>query len=301
MHLMPARWRRRALIVLIAGLASVGIDAATAAETPVARGSYLVNTILACGNCHSPRDNAGAAIADRAFSGGLTISTPAFTATAPNITQDRDTGIGDWTDAEIKRALLEGTRPDHGELAGAPLAAAMPAGFYKALLPADLDAIVAYLRTVKPIKNRVPPPIYTAPVRRQPYPEAEAGFANADFTNPVRRGAYLVTIGHCMECHSAWSAGRSDFVNGLGHGGRPFGPTLVHGLGADWHGVVAPNITGASAAGLGTWSDAEIDNAIRHGIARDGHRLLQPMAFVFYAGLRDGDVADIIAYLRTLR
>ncbi len=300
MRLTPARWRRRALMILIVGLAGAGLQTAAAAEAPETRGAYLVNTILACGNCHSPRDSAGAVIADRSLSGGLTISTPAFTATAPNITQDRDTGIGDWTDAEIKRALLEGMRPNHGQLPGVPLAAAMPAGFYKALLPADVDAIVAYLRTVKPIKNEVPSPTYAAPVHREPYPEAEAGFGSADFTDPVRRGAYLVTIGHCMECHSAWSAGRSDFENGLGHGGRPFGPTLVHGLGADWHGAVAPNITGASAEGLGGWSDAEIENAIRHGIARDGHRLTPPMAFAFYAGLRDRDVADIIAYLRTL-
>jgi mono/diheme cytochrome c family protein len=297
---MPARRYRRARLAVIIFLVSAGLDAAFA-ETSVDRGSYLVNTIMACGNCHSPRDDAGAVIPDRALSGGLTISTPAFTATAANITSDRDTGIGDWTDAEIKRALLEGVRPDHGRLPGVPLAAVMPVGFYKALLPDDLDAIVAYLRTVKPVKNLVPPPTYMTAVHRQPYPEAEAGFRAADFTDPARRGAYLVTIGHCMECHSSWSAGRSDYQNGLGRGGRPFGPTLIKGLGADWPGAVAANITSDSAVGLGDWSDVEIDNAIRHGIARDGHRLKPPMAFAFYAGLHDGDVADIIAYLRTLR
>src|SRR3569833_3567497 len=201
---MPARWRCRARLILIIGLVGAGLGAAALAETPVKRGSYLVNTIMACGNCHSPRDKGGALIADRALSGGLTISTPAFIATAPNITPDRDTGIGDWTDAEIKRALLEGIRPDHGRLPGGPLAAVMPVGFYKALLPADLDAIVAYLRTGKPVTNVVPQPSYTAAVRREPYQEAEVGFAGTDFTDPVRRGAYLVTIGHCMECHSTW-------------------------------------------------------------------------------------------------
>ncbi|MET0677219.1 MAG: cytochrome c [Bradyrhizobium sp.] len=296
---MSAR-RQFAWLIVIICLLSVRPDAVSA-ETPVARGSYLVNTIMACGNCHSPRDGKGNLIAGRALSGGLTISTPAFTATAPNITPDRDSGIGDWTDAEIKRALLEGIRPDHGRLPGVPLAAVMPVGFYKALLPADLDAIVAYLRTVPPVNNEVPQPSYAAAVHREPYPEAEAGFAGADFTDPVRRGAYLVTIGHCMECHSAWSNGRSDYQTGLGRGGRPFPPALIQGLGADWHGAAAPNITSDSTAGLGGWSDAEIENAIRHGVARDGRRLKPPMAFAFYAGLRDGDVADIIAYLRTLR
>jgi mono/diheme cytochrome c family protein len=297
---MPARWRCHARLALIIGLFCAGPDAAALAETPVARGSYLVNTIMACGNCHSPRDKEGAPIADRALSGGLTISTPAFIATAPNITPDRDTGIGDWTDADIKRALLEGVRPDHGRLPGVPLAAVMPVGFYRALLPSDLDAIIAYLRTVKPVKNLVPQPSYAAAVHREPYPDAEVGFAGADFTDPVRRGAYLVTIGHCMECHSTWSAGRSDYQNGLGRGGRPFPPALIQGLGADWHGATAANIT-SSPLGLGGWSDAEIASAIRHGIARDGRHLTPPMAFAFYAGLHDADVADIIAYLRMLR
>jgi hypothetical protein len=84
------------------------------AETPAERGDYLVNTIMACGNCHSPRDVNGKTITEKAFSGGLTFNTPAFVATAPNITPDVDTGIGSWSDAEIKRALVEGMRPDHG-------------------------------------------------------------------------------------------------------------------------------------------------------------------------------------------
>jgi mono/diheme cytochrome c family protein len=151
------------------------------AETPAERGFYLVNTIMACGNCHTPRDAEGKSIAGQAFSGGLTFTTPAFIAKAPNITPDVETGIGSWSDAEIKRALIEGVRPDHGRLAGVPLAAIMPANFYKALLPADLDAIVAYLHTVKPIRNEAPNPVYKAPVRRDAYPDADAGFDRAMF------------------------------------------------------------------------------------------------------------------------
>src|SRR6202163_4497148 len=133
------------------------------AESPAARGGYLVNTIMACGNCHTPRDAGGRTIAGRALSGGLTFATPAFIATAPNITPDAETGIGSWSDAEIKRALVEGTRPDHGRLAGVPLAAIMPANFYKAPLPDDLDAVVAYLRSVTPVHHIVPDPVYKAP------------------------------------------------------------------------------------------------------------------------------------------
>jgi len=269
-----------------------------AAESPAERGGYLVNTIMACGNCHSPRDADGKTIPDKAFSGGLTFVTPAFTATAPNITQDTETGIGSWSDAEIKRALVEGMRPDHGRLAGAPLAAIMLANFYRALLPDDLDAIVAYLRTVKPIRRESSDPVYTAPVRRDAYPDAEAGFTKAMLADPVRHGAYLVTIGHCMECHAAWSRGVSEFKNGLGRGGRAF-PALA-GAPAGTPDSIAPNITSDATLGIGAWSDAEIGRAITHGTARDGRALKPPMAYGYYAGLKQTDLADIIAYLRNV-
>ena len=268
------------------------------AETPAERGNYLVNTIMACGNCHTPRDAEGKSIAGQALSGGLTFTTPAFIAKAPNITPDVETGIGSWSDPEIKRALVEGVRPDHGRLAGVPLAAIMPANFYKALLPGDLDAVVAYLHTVKPVRSEAPDPAYKAPVLRDPYPDADAGFDTTKLTDPVRRGAYLVTIGHCMECHSAWSRGVSDFKTGLGRGGRVFPPR--EGSPPGTPDSVTPNITSDATAGIGGWSDAEIIRAVTQGIARDGHPLKQPMAYDFYAGLKPADLADIVAYLRNV-
>jgi mono/diheme cytochrome c family protein len=277
-----------ALCVLVSGFSNAAV-----AETQIERGSYLVNTIMACGNCHSPRDENGRTIADKAFSGGLTFRTPPFIATASNITPDPETGIGSWSDAEIKRALTEGMRPDRHRLPGVPLAAIMPANFYKALLPEDLDAIVAYLRSLKSIRNEVSDPVYKAPVHRDPYPDAEAGFNRAMFADPVKRGAYLVTIGHCMECHSAWSRGVSDFKTGLGRGGRDFSE-------AGLAGSRASNITSDRTAGIGGWSDQEIARAVTHGVSRDGHMLKPPMAFSYYAGLKDSDLADIIAYLRTV-
>ena len=276
----------------------VAASGARTAESPTARGAYLVDTIMACGNCHTPRDGDGKPIAERALSGGLTFNTPAFVTTAPNITPDKETGIGSWSDAEIKRALIEGSRPDHGRLAGVPLAAIMPANFYKALLPDDLDAIIAYLRSVKPIRNEVPDPVYKVPVRRDPYPDADAGFNKAMLADPVGRGAYLVTIGHCMECHSAWSRGVSDFKAGLGRGGRTFPPREGSPQGAS--GSVAANITSHPTAGIGGWTDAEIARAITHGIGRDGRPLTQPMAYGYYAALKPADLADIVAYLRTV-
>jgi mono/diheme cytochrome c family protein len=279
------------LLLLAAGAAM--------AESPAERGNYLVNTIMACGNCHTPRDAGGRTIADKALSGGdLIFDTPAFIATAPNITPDVETGIGSWSDAEIKRALVEGMRPNHGRLAGVPLAAIMPANFYRALLPEDLDAVVAYLHSIKPIRSEVPGPVYKAPVRRDPYPDAEAGFNKTMFADPVRRGAYLVTIEHCMECHSAWSRGVSDFKTGLGHGGRVFPPR--EGSADGTPASIAANITSDVVAGIGAWSEQEIGRAITHGMARDGRTLKPPMAYGFYAGLKQADLADIIAYLRSV-
>jgi mono/diheme cytochrome c family protein len=276
----------------------LGVLDAAMAESAAERGDYLVNTIMACGNCHSPRDANGQMIKEKAFSGGQTFHTPAFIATAPNITPDRETGIGSWSDAEIKRALVEGMRPDHGRLPGVPLAAIMPVNFYKALLPDDLDAIVAYLHTIKPVRNEVADPVYKAAIRREPYPDAEIGFSKAMFADPVGRGAYLVTIGHCMECHSAWSKGVSDFKTGLGRGGRVFPPH--EGSPEGTPGSTAANITPDVTSGIGAWTDQEIGRAITHGVARDGRPLKPPMAYAYYAGLKQADLGDIIAYLRKL-
>src|SRR5262249_19753316 len=137
-------------------LAALLVMAATAsAQTPVERGKYLVNTIMTCQNCHTPKGERGAPIFERDLSNGLTWDEPPFKVTASNITQDKETGIGSWTDDQIKTALRKGERPN-----GVKLAAIMPSDFYEILTPRDVDAIVAYLRTVKPVKQETPAPVY---------------------------------------------------------------------------------------------------------------------------------------------
>jgi mono/diheme cytochrome c family protein len=287
-------------LALLAGAAITIGTSAGFAETPVERGQYLVNSILACGNCHTPKNANGVPIANRELAGGLSFITPPFEATASNITPDVETGIGKWTDDEIKRAITEGMRPNHGRLAGVPTAAVMAVNFFKALLPQDLDAVVVYLRSVKPVSNPVPDPVYKAPVHHDKYPDAEAGFTEELMRDPVKRGSYLVTIGHCMECHSTRERGVSDYVNGLGKGGRQFGPALVRGFSADWQGSTARNITSHRSAGIGSWSDAEIKRAITQGIRRDGTTLKPPMSYASYAKMTDADLDAIVTYLRTV-
>src|ERR1700735_2905242 len=104
------------------------------ADTPVERGSYLVNTIMTCGNCHSPKGPPDV-VAGKDFSGGLRFTEPPFDVTAGNITPDKDTGIGTWSAADIRKLMLDNTLPNGVQIV------VMPTGFYRILLPSDLDAI----------------------------------------------------------------------------------------------------------------------------------------------------------------
>src|SRR4029078_8829641 len=89
------------------------------AQGDVKRGDYLMNTIMTCANCHSPK-GPPAAVAGKDYSGGLSWDEPPFKVTAPNITPDKDTGMGNYSAADLKKALIDGVRPN-----GVPLAPIM--------------------------------------------------------------------------------------------------------------------------------------------------------------------------------
>jgi mono/diheme cytochrome c family protein len=258
-----------------------------AAQSPVQRGDYLMNTIMTCANCHSPK-GPPAATAGKDYSGGLSWDEPPFKVTAPNITTDKETGIGDWTDAQIKTMILTGRNPK-----GVQEAEVMPTKFYPILTSGDLDSVVAYLRTLKPIKNKVPDPIYKIALPHHVFPGAEKSYAQADLNDKLKRGFYLATIGHCMECHTPFGAsGGQDFANSLGKGGREFpGP---------WGVSKSRNITSHKTAGIGDWTDAEIKTAITQGKRKDGTPLKGPMGYQYYAKMTDADLDAVIAYLRTV-
>ena len=258
------------------------------AQTPVERGGYLVNTIMTCHNCHTPMGMSGPQF-DKALSGGLRFNEPPFDVTASNITPDPETGIGKWSDADIKKSLQDGVRPN-----GVRLAEVMPTGYYKILTPGDLDGIVAYLRSLPPVKNKVPAPVYKMQIPHQVFPGAEKAMSNADLNDKVKRGFYLVTIGHCLECHTPFGPPGSgvDFGHSLGKGGREFkGP---------WGVAVSRNITSSKAKGIGDWSDADVKRAITQGVRKDGSKLKPPMGYPFYAKMTAGDVDAMVAYLRTI-
>jgi mono/diheme cytochrome c family protein len=259
------------------------------AETPVERGKYLVEGILTCGNCHSPRAPGGVIDAARLYSGGpQTWDTPEYTVKGANITPDMQTGIGGWSAADVKRALSEGKRPN-----GQQLSPQMPYPFYKIFAPADLDAVAAYIVQVPAVSNKVPPSVYKVPQMHVDGPPGTgAPLPESAMSDPVKRGFYLVTIGHCMECHTPSVNGRRDFRNALGMGGERFeGPFGVS---------VSRNITSHKKSGIGAWSDAEIKRAITQGVRKDGTRLKPPMGFAWYARMRAADIDAIVAYLRTV-
>src|SRR3954471_13785395 len=127
---------------------------AQAKAGPVKRGEQLVDT-LGCAMCHSPIDAAKRMLPGMKLAGGMLIRIVPFgDFPTGNLTSDKATGLGDWTDDEIKRVITKGIRRDGSRLLPFP----MDYGSYSTMTPDDLDAIVAYLRTVPPMSNKVPPP-----------------------------------------------------------------------------------------------------------------------------------------------
>lgn len=250
------------------------------------RGAYLVNGIAGCGNCHAPQDAAGPA-PGAPLSGGPALLSPAFTAYPPNITPDKATGIGGWTERQIVTALREGRTPD-----GRTLRPPMPIPFYRRMSDADAHAIAAYLRSLPPVASRSAPSEYKVPTPRDYGPPL--GTVDAPLrSDAAAYGAYLGALGHCMLCHTpAGANGQRDYANRLGAGGLhmdgPFGSR------------VSANITQDRDAGIGAWSDGEIKAAIRDGVRPDGRRLAAPMPTYYFRNLEDADLDALVAWLRTL-
>ena len=256
------------------------------AQSAVEHGRYLVEVVGACSNCHSPKGPAGE-LPDKHMVGGFQITEDFGVAITPNITPDRETGIGAWTDAQIIRAIREGKGRDDRTL-GPP----MPYELYRSLSDTDVKAMVAYLRTLPPIKNRAErsrytialPPSYGPPVRVVPDPPK---------SDPVKYGAYLAgPVAHCVECHTPRRAeGGFDTTRLLAGGLRFTGP---------WGTSYAANLTPDRETGIGAWTDAQIVAGI-YGVSVSGRPLMAQMPWPYYAGrITDGDLKAIIAYLRSL-
>ena len=256
------------------------------AQDQVERGRYLVEVLGSCGNCHTPKGPQGD-VPGKHLAGGFQLDDDFGMWITPNITSDPETGIGNWTDDEIIRAIREGRSRD-GKTLGPP----MPFELYRRLSDSDVRAMVAYLRTVPPVRQVVPrsqykiplPPAYGPPVGSVPEPSRQ---------DPVKYGEYLAgPVMHCMACHTPmFPDGRMD-TSRMGAGGFEFkGP---------WGVSYSANLTPDSDTGLGRVRDGEIIAGL-YGARRDGGRILPPMPSQYYAqGIAEGDLRAIIAYLRSL-
>lgn len=278
-----------ALICLVFSVAVYSVLLA-ADETLLERGTYLMKGIAACGNCHTPKNSDANEVEGMAYAGSFVIESPNFKAYAPNITMDIETGIGGWTDEEIIRSIRDGIRPD-GKLIGPP----MPSPVYALMSDRDVKAIVAYLRTVKPVKNVVPktefritlPSSYGPPVVTVPEVSKD---------DPIAYGRYLTyALGHCFDCHTPLEDGKYNFDR-IGESGRMF--DNIFGLGFT---TVSLNITPHKLFGLGEWSDEEIKRAIVEGISRNGRSLVRAMPFPNYQKVTEEDMNAIVAYLRSMK
>lgn len=227
-----------------------------------------------CAGCHGPD-----------LGGGVALSTPFGTLVTPNITPDRDTGIGSWTADDFRKAMKTGVAPG-----GKLLYPAMPYPAYAHMSDADVDALFAYLRNVKPVKKAVE-------VNRLRFPFNirllmrgwNLLFFHPPSGAPVSRGQYLVEgPGHCGTCHSPKNLLGAD---------KP--PALSGNVLSGWY---APNLTGERVTGLASWSKADLVEYLKTG--RNAHAMASgPMAEAVEnstALMTDADLNAIATYIKGL-
>jgi mono/diheme cytochrome c family protein len=268
----------------------------------IERGRYLVENVAACSNCHTPRDETGALIPELALS-GVDCFIPGPDGECLNVSNltNHETGLLHRTDAEIKRMIRDGVRPGPG--GDVPLFSEMPSFVFHNTTDEDLDAEVAYLRTVAGVDHAVAPsgPSFVLaaaviPLDLSALPEPIAGVADPA---AVQRGRYLAAqAGQCIGCHTKHLDGSPNFLDYSGFflGGQAF-PLPLPSV------PISTNLTPDVSTGIGSWSLRETVVAIKQGKDERGDGLCPPMPFgpqEGYAGMTDEDALDIAQYLASL-
>ncbi len=263
-----------------------GVDS-DATQALVARGKYLAQA----GDCIACHTVPGQAI----FAGNRPMPTPFGTLYAPNITPDRETGIGEWTADDFFQMMRTG-KSRNGEL----LYPAMPFASYTKVTRADSDAIFAYLRSVPPVRLKTREHDLRFPYNNRSLLIGwrtlyfKEGEYEPDKTKSAEwnRGAYLVQgLGHCAMCHTP--------INALGGSSeeRAFQGGLIPMQ--HWY---APSLTSNKEAGLGTWEIQDIVDLLQKGVSNRG-TVYGPMAEVTFNSLQfmtDADVRAMAVYLKSL-
>ncbi len=255
------------------------------------RGQYLVDGVMGCFGCHTDQDwsKPGAPpVVGKEGSGHAWSDQDMPWLIAPNITPDKETGAGNWSDDTLARAIREGIGHD-----GRALFPIMPYPDYRQMSDEDLASVIAYLRTVPAVRNQLPATKMPFPLnflmQNMPQP-VDAVVPAPDQSTPVARGSYLVKMGACADCHTPQEKGEP--MPGMAFAGG----FLMHEPKGD---VVSANITPA-ASGIGYYNDTSFVQAMR--IGKVGARPLHAsMPWYFYGKMTDDDLKSVFAFLRTLK
>jgi mono/diheme cytochrome c family protein len=261
-------------------------------EARLARGKYLVEGPLHCFLCHTEHDFSQPeypTIAAKKGAGWVMPIPELNNIAARNITPDKETGLGDWTDDEIARAIREGVRKD-----GTALFPVMPYLEFAKLDDEDVKSIVVYLRTLTPVRNVVPVRSLPGPlewiVNTIPVPLTTPQPSHPSST-AVERGAYLVPLAGCPACHTPAIDGEPAEALTLAGGG------VFDDPGQGGKKVFSANIT-FDPSGIQHYDASMLRETLRTG--RMGGRLLNHiMPFESFKNLTDEDIDDIFAYLKS--
>lgn len=305
--MLERRWLLAGILLSAAGCTAKYVRPTTSEvveATPerIARGAYLVNTVGACGACHDGRnggDLKNPADPERLLAGGNYLRDDGgISVWISNITPDKETGIGNWTDDEIIRSIRDGVKPD-----GSFLFPAMPFAAYRYISDEDVRAIVAYLRSVPPVKtvrppggNSVPFSIRVALSMGVAMHEPVVSVPEPDRDEPVKYGEYLARVAHCTECHSMGSMGVRSKDDEWMAGGEM--EMREPGVGKVW----ASNLTPHKETGLGRHSTEQIKLSLRSGARLDGKPMAPPMSYLmpYLAMMEEKDLDAIVAFLQSL-
>ena len=266
------------------------------------RGEYLALHVAACVDCHSKRDFtkfSGPVIPGTEGGGGFLfdekLGLPGKIY-GKNITPDNETGIGTWTDDDILKAMTQGISKN-----GDTLFPLMPYIQFNHMAKEDLLSIIAYIRTWKPIRNKVPARQLMMPIAMAyPGPALQASIAGnvrPPESDKVQYGGYLATMADCGTCHSPQTPQGPD-VSKMFAGGYTFD------LGSNK--VASANITSDSATGIGAWTEERFLNKFTQyreekSYSYDPGNQNSVMPLSVLAGMKDEDLKAIYAYLRTVK
>jgi len=256
------------------------------------RGKYIANS-MGCLYCHSPHDWSKR---DHPIPSGMEGAGQQLPYTdlpgrviAPNLTPDKETGAGNWSDDAMARAIREGIGSDDRTLF--PI---MPYVHYRTMPDEDLASVVVYLRSLAPVRNQLPKTEIIFPVkyfiRNAPEPMTSP-VHQPDLSDPVKRGSFLVNLIGCADCHTPVD-NHHNLISGMDFGGGQI-------LATPWGNAASANLT-PDPTGIPYYDEALFIKAMRTG-AVGARELNSAMPWMVLRNMTDQDLAAMFAYLKTLK